>query len=120
MSKRRKWATLFILVAVGFGIFLLFKQAPITRTLYYDLGRGHEEVSRLEVRISQGPELVRQVEWSFSAGEAPRRISHKLTLPAAKLTIEFEIQRADGSVDRERRDLDGSEPGDVVYYLEAQ
>ncbi len=90
----------------------------MSRTITYDLGHRHQEVIRLEVTFTADAELVRRVAWSFRPGEAPRRVSHDLTLPAEDFEVDIEVENERGEISLDRRELDGRERGDVVFHIE--
>lgn len=118
MSRRTRLATLFVIAAVGLGIFFLFRGAPTERAVTYDLGELHTSVVRLEVRVTVEGEPARQVEWFFEPGAAPRRVNHRATLPADVLDFEIIIEDDEGRIYEERREVDWREPGDVTLFVE--
>jgi hypothetical protein len=117
LSRRRVAGTIFVIAVLGAGLYFLFRGAPVSRTLSYDLGPDHAQVVRFEARITLEGALVRQVVWHFAAGEAPRRVSHSVTLPAEEMTLTLTVEAADGEVRVETRAFDGAEPGDIVIHL---
>ncbi len=120
MSRKSRLATLFVIAAVGLGIFFLFRGAPAERSITYDLGDAHENVVRLEVFIRLDGDLVRHVRWFFRPGKAPRRISHRPILPAEEMTVLIEIEGSLGEIHEERRELDGRQTGDVTFHLQGR
>ncbi|MFW6369148.1 MAG: hypothetical protein ACOC0J_01035 [Myxococcota bacterium] len=115
-ERKRRLATIAVILAVGFGLFFLFRGAPVERTLTFDLGEAHSQILRLEIALSHEDRLVRRIQLRFGPDEAPRRISRQLTLPSEEMVMEIEVETGAGVV-RERREIDLREPGDVTVHV---
>lgn len=117
MSRRARISLLILVAGIGLVLFFMFQKAPSKVDLVYDLGSDHASITRVTVAFLDQGRVLRQTEWRFEPGAAPRQLSQKATLPKRMVTLRVILVR-NGKAKVQQRPFDANAQGEkVVIHL---